>query len=525
MLRFALLSALFAFAQNTFAQSVNWANDIAPILFKHCVQCHRPAAIGGFSLLDYQSAFTNRYAMLEAVESKTMPPWKADPNYRHFVGENVLTAAQIQTIAAWVNNDGPAGDVSQAPQPPIFVPGSAVGIPDEVLLTPAYTMNETEDEYRCFVIPSGLSQTQYLRGLEVIPGNHMAVHHVLVYEDVSGQAKLLDQQTPEPGYVSFGGPGVQGARLIGSWVPGNRPSLLPPFMGIKLNANADLVVQVHFPGSATGLTDQSTLNLFYTPTNQNIRQVSISPLLYHYPPALQNGPLYIQANEVKEFKEQFTLPQTGSVIAVGPHMHLIGRTIKAFGVTPVGDTIRLVNVPSWDFHWQGSYIFQNVQKVPAGTKVYAYATYDNTENNPFNPSFPPQDVAQGEATTDEMMLVYFTYMAYQSGDENIVLDSTLLSSNLPLAPQPADNIESVSVSPNPAKDVATVVFELTEADEISLSLLNAQGQVVRDLPGTQRLPVGKHQQKLDVAGLPAGYYSLRLRNQKGGVRAVGLMIE
>jgi mono/diheme cytochrome c family protein len=525
MIRTALLTCFLAVAQATFAQSVNWANDIAPILYKHCVQCHRAEAIGGFSLMDYQSAFTNRYAIQEAVSNKTMPPWKADPNYRHYAGENFLTDAQIQTIDQWVNNDAPSGDVSQAPQPPTFVSGSSIGIPDEVLQTPAYTMNATEDEYRCFVIPSGLTQTQYLRGLEVIPGNHMAVHHVLIYEDVSGQAKLLDQQTPEPGYVSFGGIGIQNTRLIGSWVPGNRPTLLPPFMGIKLSAGADIVVQVHFPGSATGLTDQSTLNLFFTPTTQGIRQVNITPFLYHFPPSLQNGPLYIPANETKEFKEQFTIPQNASVMAVAPHMHLIGRNVKSFGITPEGDTIRLINIPSWDFNWQGAYTFQKVQKIPGGTKVYAYATYDNTENNPFNPSSPPQAVSQGEATTDEMMLVYFIYMGYQQGDEDIVLDSTLLSSNLPFAPLAAENLAAVTVGPNPTKTFATVSFELTEADEVAFSLHNAQGQVVRELPATSRLPVGKHQQNLDVAGLPAGFYTLQLRNKRGGVYATMVAVE
>jgi mono/diheme cytochrome c family protein len=109
------LCCLF-FGVNVQSQTVNWANDIAPILYKHCVQCHRAEAIGGFSLMDYQSAFTNRYSILDAVSNRSMPPWKADPNYRHYVGENYLTDAQIQTIEAWVNNDAPAGDVSQAPQ-------------------------------------------------------------------------------------------------------------------------------------------------------------------------------------------------------------------------------------------------------------------------------------------------------------------------------------------------------------------------------------------------------------------------
>lgn len=516
-----LLFIFFCFKAE--AQSVNWANDIAPILYKHCVQCHHDGAIGSFSLMDYQSAFTNRDNILDAVSSRKMPPWKPDPNYRHYAKENYLSTAQINTIEQWVANNAPAGDLSQAPPQPTFIPGSAVGIPDLTLQTPAYTMNATEDEYRCFVLPTGISQTTYLRGLEVIPGNHMAVHHVLIYEDVNGQGKVLDEQTPEPGYVSFGGPGFQGAKLVGSWVPGARPDLLPPFMGIKLTAGADLIVQVHFPGAATGLTDQSTLNLFYTPTNQNIRQVSITPPLFHYPPSLQNGPLFIPANEEKTFTEQYTVQQNGSLIGIAPHMHLIGQSIECYGITPTNDTIKLIKIPSWDFHWQGNYNFQKIQKLPAGTKVYAHARYNNTESNPNNPSSPPQNVLQGEATTDEMMLVYFIYTAYQPGDENIILDSTLIASNTLFLDKGADNIAQLISYPNPATSFTDIQFDLSTSDAISISVLNADGQVVRAIPSEGSLPTGQHTKRIDLTGLPAGNYSISLKNRQGGVLAESLV--
>ena len=94
-----LLFIFFCFKAES--QSVNWANDIAPILYKHCVQCHHDGAIGSFSLIDYQSAFTNRDNILEAVSSRQMPPWKPDPNYRHYAKENYLSTAQINTIEQW----------------------------------------------------------------------------------------------------------------------------------------------------------------------------------------------------------------------------------------------------------------------------------------------------------------------------------------------------------------------------------------------------------------------------------------
>lgn len=515
---------LLAFAAVSKAQSVNWANDIAPILYDHCAKCHRPDGIGGFSLMDYASAFTMRDEIAGAVISREMPPWKADPDYRHFTGENYLKDNEIALIEQWVANNAPSGNLAEAPAPPVFPVGSEIGVPDMILQTPAYTMTAFEDEYRCFVLPSGIAETVFLRGMEVIPGNHMAVHHVLIYEDVSGQGAALDQQTPEAGYVSFGGPGFSGARLVGAWVPGARAQLLPENMGIKLTGGADLIVQVHFPGSANGLTDQSKINLFFTEQNQNIREVTIAPLLNHSLFSMENGPLEIPANTIKEFSNKFTAPKNASLLAVAPHMHLIGRSVKCFGVTPQNDTIPLISIPDWDFHWQGNYNFQKLQKIPIGTKLKSYVVYDNTENNPHQPSFPPKDVVVGEATTDEMMLTYFVYTDYLPGDENIIIDSTLLTSGTsPDLPQSTGFVQSVTVMPNPVKDLALVRFELATHEEVYMFLTDGTGKIVRNLPASGILPAGANFQKIDLNGLPAGNYTAWLKTGGGKVRSVGLV--
>jgi hypothetical protein len=58
-------------------------------------------------------------------------------------------------------------------------------------------------------------------------------------------------------------------------------------------------------------------------------------------------------------------------------------------------------------------------KIPAGSTLKAHAVYDNTSANPHNPNTPPQLVTAGEATTDEMFLVFFQYLDYVEGDENL----------------------------------------------------------------------------------------------------------
>ena len=507
-----LLSALLLSISFTVtAQGINWATDIAPILYDHCAKCHRDGGLGHFSLIGYANAYSNRAQIQYQTTERNMPPWKPDPGYRRYAHENRLTDAEIQRISDWVDAGAPSGDLASAPPDPMFSDDSEVGVPDHVITTPYYTVTATDDEYRCFVIPNGLNQAAYLRGLEAIPGNHEVVHHILIYEDTTGQAKILDAQSPnEPGYVNFGGPGVNGARLVGAWVPGARTTLMPPFMGVKLSPGADLIVQMHYPKGVTGMSDQTRLNFFFTPGNQGIREVKLTPVLNHSPLSLENGPLNIPANTVKTYHAKFTVPANVSVVSVAPHMHLIGRNIVCYGVTLQNDTIPLIRINDWDFHWQGAYAFQHVQKVPFGTKLHAYATYDNTEDNPHQPSFPPKTVTQGEATTDEMMLVYFAYMNYEPGDENIVLDSTLLSSALPFVPD-GQNIEALALFPNPAKDVVELQFNLGEKANYQLSALAPDGRIVKSWGEKKGGEPGICREHLDIQNLPPGTYFVEVQ--------------
>ncbi len=138
-----------------------------------------------------------------------------------------------------------------------------------------------------------------------------------------------------------------------------------------------------------------------------------------------NAQINIPAGQTRTYTETETLPATDyTFLSAFPHMHLIGTTIKSWANKPsTNDTIRFVNIPKWDFQWQDTYIFPNAVKVPAGSTLRAVATYDNTTNNPYHLN---QTVVAGEATTEEMMMVFFGFMPYVNGDENLIVDRRIL---------------------------------------------------------------------------------------------------
>ncbi|GIV35006.1 MAG: hypothetical protein KatS3mg031_2541 [Chitinophagales bacterium] len=419
--RFFTLIILF-YAAMVQAQ-VTWSEHIAPILYANCTPCHHPGGIAPFSLLTYADAYAERFSIQAAVLSRIMPPWPADPNYRQFAHERVLTAAEKDAIAQWVSNGAPQGNLSLAPAQPQYSNAPEITNPDMVLTIPAYTVSaNNRDVYRCFPIYTNFPTAKYITAVEVIPGNPGIVHHVLVFTDTASVFPQLDANDPGPGYTNLL-TGSYTSKIVMGYAPGSQAYFAPVGTGFLLPAGATVIIQVHYPEHADGQTDQTSVRFKFS--SAPVREIQVWPFLNNYT-SLTNGPFVIPANTIKTFHEQFTLPQDISVLSVWPHMHLIGKTIKSWGNKPVtNDTIRWVYVPDWDFHWQLNYILPNVIKAPTGTVLRATATYDNTVNNPNNPSNPPQNVTAGEATTDEMMFVFFSYLAYQNGDENIIVDKRI----------------------------------------------------------------------------------------------------
>lgn len=135
---------------------------------------------------------------------------------------------------------------------------------------------------------------------------------------------------------------------------------------------------------------------------------------------ISNGPFRIPAGQaIKFYMRSPLVPRDLTLITVLPHMHLLGKSFKAFAITPAGQVIHLINIPEWNFNWQMSYEFQHPIKLPKGSVIYAEAVYDNTLNNPRNPFSPPREATYGWGTYNEMMNLIIEYLDYQPGDEQL----------------------------------------------------------------------------------------------------------
>lgn len=509
-----LLTLLFLGASSTTMWAQTWAVDVAPILYQNCTKCHNANGVAPFPLMTYTDAFNMKDLIKESVMLKTMPPWPPQEGYAEFAHPRVLSAAQIQTIASWVDAGAPSGNLGDAPTAPVYNNGYEIQDPDLVLTIPTYNVYTDYDLYRCFVLPAGNSAEKYISEMEIVPGNRNIVHHVLVFQDPSNTPVNLDNADPNPGYTNFGGTGSNASKLIGGWVPGSTKFKFPTGMGTKLAANTNIVLQIHYPGGTYNQQDSTHIRIKYA-TGGFTREVAIDPPINYYT-SLTNGPLFIPANQTKTFYAQYTVPAQYdvSLLLTAPHMHLIGRSIKSYGVTPQGDTIPLVNVPHWDFHWQGFYPYKNLLKIPGGTTIYGEGYYDNTAGNPHQPSIPPINVSAGEGTTDEMLLVYFGYTLYFPGDENITQEEANTAGiDDATASGLVSSMQWYDMYPNPAVDQITLAGYLPQAGNISTQILDMNGKILFTVP-EKGFSVGHYQFSISVSNLATGSYLIQLNDRK-----------
>ena len=387
---------------------VTFNREIARIFQASCQKCHRDGGIGPYPLVTYADAFAHKNEILVSTSERKMPPWHVNSSCAAFEGDPSLSAADVDTISKWVLSGAREGDPKDLPEPLTFPADWSLGAPDMVLAMPeAFKPNFNQgDVYRCFVLPTNLTENRYSRAVEIQPGARKMVHHVILFIDTSGQAQKLDDADPGPGYSCFGGPGFSVnavAPSLGGWAPGNQPRFLPDGLGMSLPKGAAVVMQVHYSAhNGIGASDQSSVGIYFTKAPVE-KRVLIAPIVN------QNFLIPAGASNYEVTASIPFLPFDAHMIGVTPHMHLLGKTMNVTASTPDGKTVCLAEVPDWDFNWQNTYTYKSAIAAPFGTTLSLTAGYDNSGNNLRNPNNPPKTVGWGENTTDEMCIGFVSF--------------------------------------------------------------------------------------------------------------------
>jgi mono/diheme cytochrome c family protein len=407
-------------------RTVTFASQIAPIVYSQCAGCHHPGEAAPFSLTSYEEVKKRGQLIASVTKSHYMPPWHAAPGFGEFAGERRLTDQQIALIDQWVKEGMPEGDASKTPPLPHFVDGWHLGKPDLVVTMPkGFALPASgPDIYRNFVVPLNLTEDKWVRAIEFHPGTRSVVHHTLFSYDASGALRKRDGADGKPGFSGMDGGRSTNGGSLGGWAVGATPVPLAEGLAYPLPKGSDLILQEHFHLTGKAETEQSTVGIYFADKAPERRLMAIQ-----VPPIFALGShLDIPPGEkAYTIHDSFEVPVDVKAWGIGAHAHYLGKDMKAVATRPDGTKVPLLWIPDWDFAWQDRYPYKEPFVLPRGTRIDVTLVYDNSPDNPHQPSNPPKRVWWGEGSLDEMGSITLQVTAVRKADERVLANAVRLA--------------------------------------------------------------------------------------------------
>ncbi len=361
--------------------------DVAPILLKHCVRCHRDGGMAPWSMNNYAKVKGWSAMIGEVVLTQSMPPWPQ------------LSPAEVRTLIHWLDQGSLRG-TGQDPLerlPQRAQSEWALGKPDLM-----FTMPKEEeipatgtDDFRTIVLTEPVPRDIWVRGFELRSSNPKIVHHANV---VASLAEVQAQS--DDNWFTDSGMGARKGQVVFGYAPGSGAFELPRDTGMFMPKGARLLVRMHYIPSGKPEKDLTHLGI-YTHKRKPAHVLSVQTML--------DRTLKIPAGAADFlFQGTYVFPKKVVLLAVTPHMHVRGKSMAFTLIYPDGRREPLLSVPRYRFRWQRQYMLQKPKILPAGTKVLLEAVYDNSAQNPDNPD-PSVEVQWGPNSGDEMFVGILYY--------------------------------------------------------------------------------------------------------------------
>jgi hypothetical protein len=399
--RSAQAAVALAFGAVASAQTVTFHRDVLPVLQRNCQTCHRPGEVAPMPFLTYEQTRPWAKSIKNAVLTKKMPPWYAGEHSTQFSNDRSLSAADRNTLIAWVDADAPAGNPADAPKPMQWAQGWSIGEPDQVFTTPAALAIPAKGtvEYQYVIVPTGFTEDRYVQMVEARPTDREHTHHIVAYIRPPQSKWLRDYPVGaafEPKNAKEGGSG-QKEFFIG-YAPGSLPGRTKDGEARLVPAGSDIVFQLHYTTNGKAGEDWPRVGFVYAKQRPRTRIQTI---------AAANEDFAIPPGDANyKVEARFKVEQEMTMVNLFPHMHLRGKAFEYRITYPTGEKETILTVPNYDFNWQLTYDLAKPRVLPKGTVVECTAWFDNSKSNRANPD-PTATVRQGEQSWDEMMIGFF----------------------------------------------------------------------------------------------------------------------
>ena len=361
-------------SHGTTTNTVQFDREIVEILDSHCVSCHAEAG-PAFSLETYEDTWLKRQEIHRAVLTRHMPPWRATSGNSALSNDNGLTLRERQFLVSWVEGLGPrnagivfwnvSGSQGAPPEPVRANPGFdrwRLGEPTLLLrlatLDPTTVEPGQPDAVRRFVVDPGLTEEQWISGLEYQPADRRVVRAaVFTVQDMG--------------------------LWLGSWTPWHGFVELPETVAYRLPPGSRIAAEIHYRPSSDGVREQA-------PVIESMEDWGTLGLFLADGPALHApGDLVLEVKgdvpagaASERFRAETRLPAETHILSLRPDVKPGVSSIEVSARTPNGGTDVLLFARDIPVDWPTPYIFENTVRLPAGTRLSVTAYYTNASEAP-----------------------------------------------------------------------------------------------------------------------------------------------
>ena len=359
--------------------TVTFSKDVAPLLNKNCVSCHRPGEIAPMSLTTFQAARPWAKSIRKAVADRVMPPWYADPRHGEFANDPRLSDADVATLLAWVDSGAVEGDPRDLPAPLATADGWTLGTPDLVvsMTAPAQVPASGPRIIADYAInPLEFREDTYIERMEVLPSNRTVTHHAIVNVNVKDGT---------------------GTQRIGGYQPGGATTTYPAGLVRMIPKGASLALNMHYNTKGTPQEDTTKIGLV-------LARGRIEKVVRTARSGSRQREIAAGAANYEAVGTPYVFAEDTHIVSLLPRMNERGKDFRYTLVYPDGRSVVLLSVPRFNPDWQPSYVLKQAIAAPKGSRLETVAHFDNSAANKHNP-----DATQRVVFGPEIMNGYFDY--------------------------------------------------------------------------------------------------------------------
>lgn len=447
-------------------------------------------------LTNYEEVAAYGRMIVYVTQKKWMPPFLATVPEAHFKGEKKLTDQEISLIKQWVDqgmSEGativaePHGKEQDRQEENPFIPDTTLAMPEAFEQYGIYY-----DQYRAFVIPLNLKEDKWVTGIKFVPGNPLIVRNCSISIDKGDKSKSRDDWDPGLGYFTFGELGfIPFESRWHNWNPISLQPNIPKDNALFLPKNANLIFHIHYGPTGIPRKDSSFVQIKWQ-EKEPANRLRTAPLIHPF--NMKPDSFQVIKDKVTRFYASFTTPTDMELFGIYPHAHWLGKSWEIFATSPDSTQVeRLLKIDEWNFHWKQYFEFRKPAFYKKGTTFHVLISYDNTNENLFNPSDPPANMFWGKKMYEEMFLVYFTYSIPQPNQrkEQIVF--------------PIANLQT---------DTLDLEFQLPKKTIITCEIASFDGKVQHFPFANQSFTKGLHSFSYCLRNLPKGNFVITLYDRK-----------